>query len=404
MILLNDDVKRKIGPLIEISRNAYAKNDESYQIKNFLMKEGVPICGYKTYVRIRNGKVVYDDEIYSSLLENIGYIASNDRDLYKMEQSICKEIKECISFQKWDELRTVISSAIDGFAAYGKDIYVANLANVLLEIENHYLKHESIVMDVKTIEIICACVCKDAAEVLQSILMNHAINEMRSLPLCKKIVDTFDVKNAEFIELRLYYATYLYYTNCFEELLDLQSWFDNEIYDSLYHIDYMQLVLMLKVKQNMPFEDDFAQILSLIQSVTYGRDYIYASLYHILLLGECYSECNSIENLIVPQNLKDENYMLFEIEIQYCSNWKKGNGVLRKIENVSTDDPLGFLYEVIYMLHYEECFKECETKMYAYLKKWKKEICTSEIGFIYTNLYRYLVEKTRQYKHYFELY
>lgn len=91
---LSNELKKKLGLIIEHERLVkYETNKVDWNYKTFLQVNEQSICDLKTYRKLRQGHVVYKDEIYYVLMKQLGYEIYDDIELNKQLKNLIKEME-----------------------------------------------------------------------------------------------------------------------------------------------------------------------------------------------------------------------------------------------------------------------------------------------------------------------
>lgn len=137
---MNDDIKEKIAYLIEYNRELLCKESKNseYRILRFIRIDDVNFIDSRTYHKLINCKVLYDDEVYFFFLKKLDLLVIEDRNDYSL---LHKLFAECgVSYKKHDnELYKQSLSQLDDFLEKRISyIYFKELYHVVHSIKNNY--------------------------------------------------------------------------------------------------------------------------------------------------------------------------------------------------------------------------------------------------------------------------
>ena len=143
MYILNNELKSKLGILIDYYRDSYyAKTkDSDFLLSNFILNEdGSYICSDKTYKRIREGYASTKDEIYDALLNKLGqtFAMLTCKNIEQLERNYSALLS---AVERYDELQIdqITSDCLQILDSYKNCFYYKDLIEIIHLVREFYL-------------------------------------------------------------------------------------------------------------------------------------------------------------------------------------------------------------------------------------------------------------------------
>ncbi|MEA4875290.1 hypothetical protein [Anaerorhabdus sp.] len=137
---MNDDIKEKIAYLIEYNRELiYKKNkNTNYRILEFIKLNNMNFIDSRTYHKMINGKILYDDDIYFFFLKKLNLLVIDERNEYSELNKLCVN---CTLFYKNHDNKAYKQSLeiLDNFLEKRKNyIYFKELYFIVHSMHRNY--------------------------------------------------------------------------------------------------------------------------------------------------------------------------------------------------------------------------------------------------------------------------
>lgn len=410
MLFYSEELKNRLGLMIEYKRNELLKNDKKWCIKRFIESDKLePICDFKTYQKLSSGTSIKNDDVYDVLIKKLGYSKYEVQVGLELFDQLGTDLVKPIDFMNDEAIANVCQNYVMKLEKCQNGFLVDELIEVTKLIEVCYMQDKFISEDeYRRMEILYSFIGNDMKAVFLDLMYQYVgryickleeINqfmakyhlEARNEKFLKIYVCEWHMFN-EHIELSKHGNTALLKefkaeNNLHRELLMNMSLFN--IYDGICNVEYYF------------YFDEIKRLLSErdteISSKIKGKLYSYLGMYfycndkfqeafpcleHCFLINHekyrmCYVYCahmNSFEFIrevkFVDEVVKTETnsglcYEYYRLKVHGASEETLEKYIVNKIRDKTK--PKEFMYDIFYK---ELIFLVNITSHYKYLKEW----------------------------------
>lgn len=406
MLFYSEELKNRLGLMIEYKRNELLKNDKKWCIKRFIESDKLePICDFKTYQKLSSGTSIKNDDVYDVLIKKLGYSKYEVQVGLELFDQLGTDLVKPIDFMNDEVIANVCQNYVMKLEKWQNSFLVDELIGVTKLIEVCYMQDKFISEDeYRRLEILYSFIGNDMKAIFLDLMYQYVARFICKLEDINKFMIKYhlDTRNEKF--LRIYVCEW----HMFNERIELSKQGNIQLLkeykeEANLHRELLMNLSLFNIYDgicNAEYYFYFNEIKRLLcERDTEISDKVKASLYYTLGM---YFYCN--DKFIEAFDCLKQSYLINPDKYRVCYVYCNHINTIEFIDDIVFVDNLnsnntmeGVCYEYFQLKEHGETIEELEKYI---VKRISKVI--DERDFFYNIFNRELltlVKKTRHFKY-----